>query len=49
MDKPLLRVKRKKEKTQIISVMKEVPFSTEPMDNQRIIKEYYEQILYSQI
>ena len=38
-----------KEKTQIISVMKEVPFSTEPMDNQRIIKEYYEQILYSQI
>lgn len=47
MDKPLLR--KEKRKDEIISVMKEVPFSTEPMDNQRIIKEYYEQILYSQI
>ena len=24
--------------------MKEVPFTTEPMDSQRIIKEYYEQL-----
>lgn len=45
MDKPLIKVKRKKEeKTQIISVMKEEPFTTEPMDSQKIIKEHYEQI-----